>query len=194
MLWFFWEWPRFTFKHLHTFTPGSCPARPQSSTICLRGVPLELVGINCLAQGHFNGNCEGRWACFSLTSLSRFSQPFGKTELATSVISFLVCWVILSTSVTDAPNLLLYNYIQSCRAWFWSLDYVSKIFNLRRVPFQGPLVKGLACEDITRASSQVLAYNIFCDTKGCKKYISAVFSELSWKKHSFCLHFYSCQS
>lgn len=61
------------------------PARKDHSAPLLASEEFLLSwwGINCLAQGHFNGNCEDRGAAFSLTSLS---WPFGETEPATSAI------------------------------------------------------------------------------------------------------------
>lgn len=73
----------YTHSHL-----GAGRLAQQSIAVSLTGVPLELVGINCLAQGHFCGSCGERRARFSLTLLSRLYQPVGETEPATSVISF----------------------------------------------------------------------------------------------------------
>lgn len=39
-----------SFIQLHTFTPGSCPAQPQSFS----GALPELSRVNCLAQGHID--------------------------------------------------------------------------------------------------------------------------------------------
>lgn len=45
-------------------------------------------GLIVLLKGISMGIVEEGGACFSLTSLSGFSQPFGETEPATSVKSF----------------------------------------------------------------------------------------------------------
>lgn len=56
--------PCFTFTQLNTFTLGSCPVLPQSSTVGHRAALVEQSVVHFFGQGHIDSGCQGRAGVF----------------------------------------------------------------------------------------------------------------------------------
>lgn len=92
MFFFFCENGPTSLSYAYTNSHLGAARHNRSSTISLRGLPQKLVGINCLAQGHFNGNCEGRVHVFLINfPVQILPNHLGKLNRPSLSSLFLVC-------------------------------------------------------------------------------------------------------